>query len=128
MDPLGLKAELVKFANATFSQLWLSCRMKHRIQIESHRLQAEGVEDGIKALTGSTLRILSSALPVPNQTRPSYHDDCPQTRYQMRQNKTTTKPHTSTYGGHVGKRFEVLENHTNQSGVPLSNRFEVLGN
>ena len=105
VDPLGLKTQLAKFANATFNQLWLSCPMKNRIQIGSHRLHdVEG------SVTGSILHILNSALPVPNQTRSSYHDNCPQTRYQMEQRKTTIKAYTNKYE------------------VPLSNRFEVLGN
>ena len=38
IDPAGLKPELAKLANATFSQLWHSSSFKHKITIGKHSL------------------------------------------------------------------------------------------
>ena len=42
VDPLGLKSALAKYANNTFSQLWLNSKEKNRIMIGQHNLSTGG--------------------------------------------------------------------------------------
>ena len=82
-DPLSIKAELVRYANRLYQQLWFESNLKHRIILGQHRLQClektrlerftdrrshryDGVhmygESGRRAYTNSVLSILIPAL------------------------------------------------------------------
>ena len=110
VDPVGLKPQLAKFANLTYSQLWLSSVYKDKIKIGSHKLDCsenkfsdkyintktnryDGLHmygvDGKRAYTKNLINIFKDLLQntletakLTNQTTDSYHRTCPQTLYQ----------------------------------------------
>ena len=123
VDPLGLKPELARFANATFSQLWFTSPLKEKVSIGSHKLDfvTENIgihfqntnarrHDGVHmytlkgkiAFTKSTIKALKNALSVPNQT---------ESKDQTYKKKTTK-----------------YQSSSNVFTIPVSNRFENLGN
>ena len=137
-DPTQLKSKLAKFANTTLTQLWHSSNMKDRIIIGKHSLDYtenmlhaiykddwSGRYDGVHmygshgkgVYTRSVLQILKKVLPSPGRTPSSSspsHSHCEQAQFQKSQEKKQKA------SGH--------QQHKNAFSVPVSNRFEVLGN
>ena len=141
LDPVGLKPQLAKFANLMYNQLWLSSAYKDKIAIGSHKLDCsenqfddryrntktnryDGIHmygvDGKRAYTKNLVDIFrdllvkSETAKSENHTSSSYHRTCPQTLYQEAQRKKTFAKGQVSYNGCFN--------------VPVSNRFEVLGN
>ena len=90
VDPLGIKPELAKFANATFSQLLFTSPLRERLAIGSHKLDCVGENirrhfqgkysrrydgvhmytwEGKEAFTKSFIPIIKDALVLPNQRK-----------------------------------------------------------
>ena len=127
-DPAGLKPSLANFANNFLLELWIDSPAKQKIFIGSHtnlecsgNLRTQrytdehtGRYDGVQmygtpgkaAYTESVLTILMSSLSDVSLEKDD-HTNCPQAVYARRMKMNTGRP-------------EYL--------VPVSNRFETLGN
>ena len=134
VDLTGLKPKLAKYANETLAQLLHNSPMKDRIVVGRHSLDCsehmfnarfkddwsgkhDGVHmygsDGKRAYTESVMRIFKSVLPSSQNSASSSfsHYDCPQTKYQkMKMSNSGNQSNRNVYT------------------VPVSNKFNVLGN
>ena len=138
VDPTGLKPELARYANTTFSQMWQASPVRGMIMIGKHSLDCTGDQitaryrsernnryDGIHmygrqgaiSFTRSVLQILKSLFPQQQHTfsssssppASSNHSYCPQAQFQK---KTTSSQ----------------QKYNNVFTVPVNNKFNVLGN
>jgi hypothetical protein len=128
VDPTGLKPKLAIFANSTFRQMWNNSTMRDSILIGKHSLDCEdkqkaawyrsdhnGMYDGVhmygsqgvRSYSKSVTQIMKSLLPTSSNTPD--HSSCPQTLYQNKRRNMTTS----------GQQ---------KNSVPVSNKFETLGN
>ena len=119
-DPISLKPDLARLANATLGQMWLNSPLKNRIFIGHHSLESSGNSsahferyqnqnsgryDGVhlygktgrRDYTNSVKSILMMAFPEVNpattkcgSAQQNSHEKCPQTNYQEK-----TKYHPS---------------------------------
>ena len=132
-DPTGLKPVLARYANNTLSKLKDNSTLKHKIMVgrqsvyrtrDLYRDEVTGRYDGLHmygrqgyfAHTDSVLRVIQSCLgqnitdnSSSSHPRPSFHDNCPQTKYQEKQRAK------------LSSRSPVYN-------VPVYNHYEVLGN
>ena len=132
VDPTGIKANLVKYANSTFTQLLQSSSMKDKISIGRHKLDCKddmlnawfkdertGRMDGVHyhgghgraAYTRSVLQIFRSILPGVN-TPSSSSSWIPRESQRQQQQQP----------------WQQMRSNRNRYTVPVNNKFDVLGN
>ena len=142
VDPLSLKPALSQLYNNTITDQWMKSKCKDKIVIGSHNIECTGAikearyretktgkYDGIhlygssgrKAYTLSVINILKCSGLTSSEY--DFHQNCPQYKYQMRQNRPRQDGYKQQGGGNKSKN--TIIKHT---GFTLSteNRFDSL--
>ena len=146
VDPLSLKPALAELYNNTLTQEWMDCDIKDKIYIGNHNIDCNGAirearyretrtgrfdgihlygSSGRKAYTKSVLNILKDAQVTTEEY--NYHQDCPQYRYQHRQDRHTNyRTHNTVQQFTLPVYNRNLSNKMPVFSLPTENRFAAL--
>ena len=145
VDPLSLKPALAELYNNTLTQEWMDCDIKDKIYIGNHNIDCNGAirearyretrtgrfdgihlygSSGRKAYTKSVLNILKDARVTTEEY--NYHQDCPQYRYQHRQDRHTNYRTHNTVQQFLPVYNRNLSNKMPVFSLPTENRFAAL--
>ena len=134
VDPLSLKTDLAKYANNALAELWKKSKLKQKIKIGIHHFRAPGSGslhdsifrntraqkyDGVhfygylgrQIYSKSVHDIIQDAFGSVEkqknpQTSPDYHQSCPQTLYQLKQQNYNFSKHVPSV--QVSNRFDIF--------------------